>query len=308
MHKQPLVSVIMNCYNSATYLHEAIESVLNQTYPHFEIIFWDNQSSDESKAIALSYNDSRLKYFYAPHHTPLGEARNHALKQCSGEYISFLDCDDRWVADKLSRQLSVLDENPEILFCFGSYIRFFQPTQTEVTIFSCSKKMYTFSDIFRQYPINLQTVLFHRSLLESVDHYFDNQLHFSEEYDFFLRLLYKHQAICISEPLAIYRIHNDQITHRQFEKASIENEYILDKLLAHHPELTTTPGLPFFKAKTAYYRAKVLMQSDQKREARNVLHPYKFLSPSYFILYCLTFSTIAWNIVDKIKTKGSSLT
>ena len=304
MNKTPLVSVIMNCYNSETYLREAIESVLNQTYPHFEIIFWDNQSMDESGNIAQSYDDDRIKYFYAPTHTSLGEGRNCALRECSGEYIAFLDCDDRWVANKLALQLSILHEHPEILFCFGSYIRYFQTSKTEITIHPCSKKIYTFSDIFRHYPINLQTVLFHKRLLESVDHYFDKRLHFSEEYDFFLRLLYTHSALCISEPLALYRIHNDQITHRYFERASSENELILTKLLSLHPEITTSHNVIFFQAKTAYYRAKFLMQSNQKSTARLLLSPFKFLSPPFFLLYLLSFSKMMWDIADYIKGRG----
>ena len=61
---QPLVSVIMNCYNSDKYLKEAIDSVYNQSYSNWEIIFWDNASNDSSSAIAKSY-DERLKYFLA---------------------------------------------------------------------------------------------------------------------------------------------------------------------------------------------------------------------------------------------------
>ncbi|HQS67300.1 MAG TPA: glycosyltransferase [Sulfuricurvum sp.] len=304
MNKTPLVSVIMNCYNSETYLREAIESVLNQSYPHLEIIFWDNQSTDESAKIVQSYKDKRIKYFYAKNHTSLGEGRNYALKECTGEYIAFLDCDDRWVTNKLFLQLSILRENPKIFFCFGSYVRYFQISKREVVIRPCSKKIYTFTDIFRHYPINLQTVLFNTQILKSVDHYFDNRLSFSEEYDFFLRLLHENDAICISEPLAMYRIHNNQITNRHFEKASLENEIILDKLLALYPELSTSYGVTYFKGKTAYFRAKFLMQSNEKEEARSVLSPYKFLSPAFFLLYTLSFSKTAWNIADKLKSRG----
>ena len=63
--KKPLVSIIMNCYNGEKYLHEAVDSVIEQTYQNWEIIFWDNQSSDLSKTIFTSYDDPRFKYFYA---------------------------------------------------------------------------------------------------------------------------------------------------------------------------------------------------------------------------------------------------
>ena len=66
MKNQPLVSVIMNCYNGEEYLSHAINSVLNQTYKNWEIIFWDNQSTDKSAEIFKAYNDKRLKYYSAP--------------------------------------------------------------------------------------------------------------------------------------------------------------------------------------------------------------------------------------------------
>ena len=78
---QSLVSVIMNCFNGEKYLREAIDSVLAQTYQNWELIFWDNQSTDKSAEIVKSYEDPRIYYFYARHHTLLYEARNYAIEQ-----------------------------------------------------------------------------------------------------------------------------------------------------------------------------------------------------------------------------------
>ena len=63
---KPLVSIIMNCYNGEKYLRQSIESVLKQTYKNWELIFWDNQSSDNSAKIFKSYQDERFCYFYSP--------------------------------------------------------------------------------------------------------------------------------------------------------------------------------------------------------------------------------------------------
>ena len=102
---KPLVSIIMNCYNSSLYLKEALDSVLNQTYNNWEIIFWDNQSSDKSAIIFKEYVDSRFKYFYAPTHTNLGEARKLAVQNSKGSWIAFLDCDDYWLLTKLAQHI-----------------------------------------------------------------------------------------------------------------------------------------------------------------------------------------------------------
>ena len=76
-----LVSIIMNCYNGSKYLDEALQSIINQTYKNWELIFWDNLSNDNSKEIFKKYNDKRFKYFLADKHTVLYEARNLAIKK-----------------------------------------------------------------------------------------------------------------------------------------------------------------------------------------------------------------------------------
>ena len=63
-NQKPLVSVIMNCHNGDKYLEEAIKSVIKQTYKNWEIIFWDNNSTDKSAEIVNSFKDDRIKYFY----------------------------------------------------------------------------------------------------------------------------------------------------------------------------------------------------------------------------------------------------
>ena len=81
MKDKPLVSVIMNCFNGEKYLSEAIESVITQKYENWELIFWDNQSSDRSKEIFNTYDDKRLKYFLSNKHTLLSEARSFAIEK-----------------------------------------------------------------------------------------------------------------------------------------------------------------------------------------------------------------------------------
>ena len=101
---QPLVSVIINCFDSENYLHQAIDSVYAQVFTDWEIIFFDNNSSDGSAGIAKSY-DEKLKYYKNEQTVPLGAARNLAVQLASGKYIAFLDCDDVWLPTKLEKQV-----------------------------------------------------------------------------------------------------------------------------------------------------------------------------------------------------------
>ena len=111
---KPLVSVIMNCYNSDSFLKEAIDSVYAQTYKNWEIIVWDNASTDSSSKIANSY-DKKLKYFYTSKNTLLGAARKSATEKAQGKYLAFLDCDDLWYEDKLKKQIKIFEESEESL-------------------------------------------------------------------------------------------------------------------------------------------------------------------------------------------------
>jgi len=115
---KPLVSVIMNCYNGEKYLREAIDSVWAQTYNNWEIIFWDNASTDSSTVIAESYGP-RIKCFKADKLEPLYTARNYAINHCCGEVIAFLDCDDIWLPDKLKRQVELFNKKGGIIY--GGY-------------------------------------------------------------------------------------------------------------------------------------------------------------------------------------------
>ena len=104
----PLVSVIMNCHNGEKYLRESINSVMSQSYKNWELIFWDNNSNDNSKKVLLNFKDKRIKYFYSKSFLNLYHARNLAIKKSKGKYISFLDTDDTWNKNKLKIQVIYL--------------------------------------------------------------------------------------------------------------------------------------------------------------------------------------------------------
>ena len=115
---QPLISVIMNCLNGEKYLRQAIDSVYEQTYQNWEIIFWDNASTDKSAGIAKSF-DRKVRYFRGETTIPLGAARNRALDQSRGDYIAFLDVDDWWEIEKLEYQIKLFLEHPETHVCYS---------------------------------------------------------------------------------------------------------------------------------------------------------------------------------------------
>ena len=108
MNNKFFISIIINCFNGEKFLEEAICSVINQTYSNWELIFWDNQSCDQSAQIVKRFRHPKIKYFLSPNFTPLGEARYLALSKSQGQWIAFLDCDDYWDRDKLKLQVNTI--------------------------------------------------------------------------------------------------------------------------------------------------------------------------------------------------------
>jgi len=108
----PRVSIILNVCNGAAYLREALDSVLAQTHAGWELIFWDDRSTDGSANILADYQDERIRYFLAPEETPLGRARDLAIRQARGEWLAFIDQDDVWLPEKLEKQMAVIEGEP----------------------------------------------------------------------------------------------------------------------------------------------------------------------------------------------------
>ncbi len=112
---RPLVSCIVPVLNGEEFLAEALDSIFGQTYQPVEVIVVDDGSSDGTADLARSYGD-RLTYVYQDNG---GEqiARNHGLSVARGEFIAFLDADDLWERDKLSRQMACFEATPELEIC-----------------------------------------------------------------------------------------------------------------------------------------------------------------------------------------------
>ncbi len=209
----PRVSVIMNCRNSAAYLREAIDSVYAQTYGDWEIVFWDNASTDESAAIAQSY-DPRLRYFYGDSPVPLGAARNLALAKRRGEFVALLDCDDFWVPEKLARQVVLLESDPAFGMVYSDNYIWDQRTGAKTLLSKRTPPAHVnpyVALLTGRNFIQCLTVLMRSSAVDEADG-FNSGLTYTEEYELFLKILRRHRLAYISEPLATFRLHGGNAT------------------------------------------------------------------------------------------------
>ena len=161
---KPLVSVIMNCHNGERFLKEAIESVYKQTYSNWEIIFWDNASSDNSAKVAYSFDD-KIKYFFAPNKTSLGEARNLAVSKSSAKYLAFLDVDDVYFPTKIEKQIQLM-EGKNYVMSYGSGLTIDENGDEINRKTVKNKSGYVFDSLLKNYEIGMQSVMILRSFFK----------------------------------------------------------------------------------------------------------------------------------------------
>tara|TARA_B100001123_G_C15319508_1_gene1027423 strand:- start:1577 stop:2482 length:906 start_codon:yes stop_codon:yes gene_type:complete len=206
-NSQPLVSIIMNCYNGENFLHDSIKSVLLQTYQNWELIFWDNRSEDKSAEIFKSYNDNRFKYYYAPKHTLLSEARNEAIKRSSGEFIAFLDTDDFWQKDKLELQLPLF-KDPKVGVVYGNLFVINHKLNTKKIFLKGKKpKGFILDNLLKNYCTLLVTLVIRKSFLDNFQTTFDKSFHIMGDFDLMIRMSVKYKFDCVETPIASYRVH-----------------------------------------------------------------------------------------------------
>lgn len=115
--KQPLITVVIPNYNGHRFVEQAIDSVLHQTYPNFELLVVDDCSKDDSLSLIQqkAQSDNRIKVIALEHNVGVANARNVGIKEAGGEYIALLDNDDLWTEDKLERQLALAGNSADIV-------------------------------------------------------------------------------------------------------------------------------------------------------------------------------------------------
>ena len=117
--KQPLITVVMPNYNGHRFVEQAIDSVLNQTYPNFELLVVDDCSKDDSLQLVQqkAQSDDRVRVIALEHNAGVANARNVGIREAKGEFIALLDNDDLWTEDKLERQLALANSGADIVYC-----------------------------------------------------------------------------------------------------------------------------------------------------------------------------------------------
>jgi glycosyltransferase involved in cell wall biosynthesis len=239
-NRYPLVSVIINCYNGELYLEEAIDSVLNQTYKNWEIIFWDNKSIDSSAKIVKNYTDKRIKYYKSSTHTSLGKARNKSINYASGEWCAFLDCDDLWTSEKLQKQIDIANNN-NVGLIYGRMSVFSKNNnyssnwsnrmiKNKNNLTNSLPEGEIFDKLLQHNFIPLLTAIFRRDLFSQIGG-ISEHMEIAEDYDLFVKLSRLTRACVVREVVAYYRVHENNLSIGRQEQDFSETIEIVSRYL-----------------------------------------------------------------------------
>ena len=186
MLENPKVSIIIPAYNAMPYLKYTVESVLQQTYPHWELLIIDDGSSDETFACAEAYAaaDSRIHAIKNEKNMGVAATRNRGIELAEGAYIAFLDSDDMWREDKLMRQLTLL-QSTKADIAYSAY-SFVDANNTPLGKPYLVPNTTDFKKMLLENVIGLSTTMVKRNILKQ--HRFNSDF-YHEDYVLWLELL-----------------------------------------------------------------------------------------------------------------------
>lgn len=201
----PRVSIVLPTHNGSRYLAKSIQSIIDQTYPDWELIVVDDCSSDSTPEIVRGFSDARIRCVRNENNMRLPRSLNRGGELARGEYLTWTS-DDNWYAERaLERMVSALDANPQFALVYAKYV---EVDENDVTL--RVKHM--------QPPVHLATgnwvgasFMYRRCLLDAVGGY-DANAELYEDYDYWLRIARKFRIGFIEESFYYYRVHSESLT------------------------------------------------------------------------------------------------
>jgi len=203
MTEKPTVSVVIPAYNAAWCIGRAIDSVLAQSFRDLEVIVVDDGSTDDTAKMLAAYGP-RIRVV-SKLNGGMSSARNAGIALARGPYLAFLDADDRWLPEKLSRQVELLDSRHDLSFC-STTATLESPEGETIGIWGCQRLANpSLADIFEHHAAiagGASSVLARRELVVSLNG-FDDKLFGAEDTDLWIRLASRGGYACIPEPLVV---------------------------------------------------------------------------------------------------------
>ena len=321
----PKVSVVIPVYNGSDFMREAIDSALNQTYRNIEVIVVNDGSSDNSEEIAKSYGN-KIIYFYKEN-GGVASALNLGIKKMTGEYFSWLSCDDVYFPEKINEQINCIKYNRDVLVVYSN-VEYIDENSNPISKTS-HEKVHSIEKLNDGlYPVlkglaNGCSIMISKKCFDSIG-MFDETLQTSNDYDMWFRLFRISKIQFIPKVLIKYRLHKNQGTKTSNVYIKESNELWI-KIME---SMTTDEMLKIEKSVYEFYTkfanqmkeasflnayrtaTKLAKKNDPKKTPKvSVIMPCfnteKYLSEAVESILNQTFTDFELIIVDDGSTDGS---
>lgn len=271
----PRVSIIIPTYNFGHLISGAVESVLAQTYSRVEIIVVDSGNDDTREVLAPYIEQDKVRYYFQE---PRGvsAARNFAMGKARGEYIGFLDADDRFLPEKIARQVAFLDAHPRYGLVFSNYRLYYAESgRVSEPVWTNQHNPITRVKLLRRNQVGTTTVLLRKAVFEDIGG-FDETIFSSEDYEYWLRVVTNYPIWYMENALALYTLHED-MDSADFEKVNRHTIKVLHDFAAT-TRLTAKEWAGLRKNiiySLTYLVRKHLLEGDYRRVLSLLLHGFK---------------------------------
>jgi glycosyltransferase involved in cell wall biosynthesis len=208
----PRVSVVMAVYNAEGYLRDAVESILNQSFPDFELIVVDDGSTDGTWVIMKGYNDARIRLLHNRENLGLSKSLNKGLVASQGKYVARQDADDVSLPDRLAFQVSFLDGNLEVGLLGTAYHVMNRNGHVAATFRQPEEDMEIRWQMLFHNAFCHSSVIFRRDLIEMGNLFYDECLSCSQDYELWERMLTRTKAANLDTPLVFWRKNDHSIS------------------------------------------------------------------------------------------------
>jgi glycosyltransferase involved in cell wall biosynthesis len=237
------VSIVLPAYNAMTYLPQAYQSALAQTFTDFEILIVNDGSSDNIEEWVAKITDSRVRYIPQKNQGAQG-ARNTGINNAKGEYVALLDADDLWEATKLEKQVCLLDENPEVGLVDTWIILIDREGNSKGWVHASTAEGQIWEEIIQEPTIICgSSPMIRRQCFEKVG-VFDPSLRYAGDWDLWIRIASRYSFALVKEPLVRYRLH-PQNTSKNCRGMARDCRTVIDRAFA-----SASPELMSLKDKT----------------------------------------------------------
>lgn len=304
----PKVSVIMNCLNGENFVRQAIQSVYDQTFQDWEIIFWDNASTDSTPEIAKSFGDGRLRYFRSRETVPLGKARQWAMAEARGEWVQLLDHDDFLTPDAFGLHVSAMGASSAsgpFVLSYGGYTAIDETGALIRTHIPQESAGDLFGRLLRNMEIYPMCAWMNRRALNTIDFAATSAFVMAEEYNYFLKLALTGNACAIPSNVGTYRILSTSQSGKTSAFHAKEVLQTLDELAAMNPEkaLLHKNDFRLAFARAQYLQAQHDMSVGNFAKARSIMRRIGRDRPAYALLSLAALAPPVWKALHNRSVK-----